>query len=292
MFAGDPAQAQAFSQSQQFPGARVDAVREQALPVRVEAQEPPVKKRVQMRAEQKPVEHVEPFGIGNARRPRFGVAGAEQLRHRHARHRAGPAPILEERLAKEILPDPQLHHPKRFGRIQRFCALSCLGKLEGCLVGEGAGEFRRAPQQPAEPDFIRHGEFPRSPHPVRKRPRQFTVPSPGRIKCHPPTGCPGASRENPHPGGMPCGEEAHLFGGAFADVLEAVSVAGFFNEGAFEGVHGVGRFLRSESRPRRLPAYNAEAFGSQTDFHGRFGDVVETTRGWLSTQRRDFLSLS
>jgi len=136
----------------------------------------PVEQGIEVGAKQEAVKHIQALLIAFALCPWLGVAGTENLGHVQAGHRAGPAPVVHERLAEGVLPDALLDQPLDLGG-----AVLDLGNLffhpfgigKGGLIGQRQGKFGCAPQEVSKvvpPDSHEGAFFLEC---IRKAPGQF-----------------------------------------------------------------------------------------------------------------------
>ncbi len=211
----------------------------QQQPLFVEGNQAGVEEGIELGGEQEAVEDVEAFGVGGAVGPWLGVAGAEQFRQMESGHGAGTAPVVHEGLAEEILADALLGQSQSLGGAGWFGFElgDFRGVLLGGVVGQGHRQFGGAAQKAAQLRLTSGLVAAFDPQ-VGIRAIQFCRRRAVR-EIHPP--CAGAigRRGNHRLRLVAGGEHDHALRRALAHVLPAVGVTGFFDEAAFEGVHGL-----------------------------------------------------
>lgn len=69
----------------------------------IEGDQAPIEQRVEVRCEGEAVEDVHPLLVARAVGPRLRVAGAQHVRQGQPGHGAGATPVVEQRLAKDVL---------------------------------------------------------------------------------------------------------------------------------------------------------------------------------------------
>lgn len=190
-----------------------------------------------MGAEEEAVEDVQALLVGVAFGPGLGVAGAEEFGNGNAGDGAGPAPVVHEGLAEEVLAAALFDEGERFGGARRVGIElgDFSGVVFGGLIGKRHRQFSGAAQQAAQGGFVgglegvsasvllrqTAGEFGR-----RRALGEGHLPDVGR-----------GGRRDVCLGLVSGGKHHHSLRRALPNVLPAMGVAGFFDEGAFEGVH-------------------------------------------------------
>ena len=206
----------------------------------VEGDQAGVEEGIELGGEEEAVEYVEAFGVGGAIGPWLGVAGAEEYGQVKTGDGAGTAPVVHERLAEEVLADAL------FGEPQGLCGTGWLGLDLGDFLGvevggvvrQGHREFGGAAEESAQRGLA--GGLERTGRALdhRKRPGQFRCRWPFG-KYHLPRSTLCGCRHHMGFCLVARGKQDHALWRAFAHVFPAVGIAGFFDEGPFEEIHGV-----------------------------------------------------
>ena len=233
----DPPEHQSFVEVELRPRGLVQLGRPKGAALWVKGHQTLVEEGVEVGAEEEAIEDVETLLVGLAFGPGFSVAGAEEFGNGDASDGAGAAPVVQQGGAEEVLASALFDEGQDFSRTGRIGFE--LGDFGGVflsgLVRQGHRQFSRTAEQTAQGGFViglegvfaevlfwhATGEFG-----GRWALGEGHLPDHGSIR-----------RCDVGLGLVPCGEHHHALERALADVLPAVGVTGFFDEGAFEGVH-------------------------------------------------------
>ena len=132
--------------------------REHRLTRGAEGHQVPVKKGVEVGAQQGPVEHVEAVGVGGALGPGPCMAGSEELRDCDAGDGTGAAPVIQQAFPEDALAHTLAHEPLDLRRGRGWGEATEVpgdGLLIGVSreVGQGSGEPSRMGQKVSQGPF-------------------------------------------------------------------------------------------------------------------------------------------